>query len=66
VVWAVMTYIGLPIVNTTMQARVALMPGWWFFAHLIFGAVTGTIAAALSHRSSRAPVVEVRPERRAA
>lgn len=53
VVWAVMTFIGLPIVNTTMQARVALMPGWWFFAHLVFGGVAG-ISAAVMVQGSRA------------
>lgn len=37
-VWAVMTYIGLPIFDSVMRERVALMPGTWFLSHLIFGA----------------------------
>lgn len=61
-VWAIMTFIGLPIVNSTMQARVALMPGWWFFAHLVFGAVTGISAAVMLQRSSAERTGAERPD----
>lgn len=37
-VWLIMTYIGLPIFDQTMMPRVGLMPGWWFYDHLIYGA----------------------------
>lgn len=37
VIWAGMTYIGLPIADPTMQARVVMMGGPWFVEHLIFG-----------------------------
>ncbi len=37
ILWAGMTFIGLPLVNPTMAARVALMPVPWFVNHLIFG-----------------------------
>lgn len=37
-VWLIMTYIGLPIFDQTMMPRVGMMPGWWFYDHLIYGA----------------------------
>jgi hypothetical protein len=37
-VWAIMTYIGLPVLDRTMEPRVALIPGAWFLSHLVFGA----------------------------
>jgi hypothetical protein len=38
-VWAVMTFLGLPLLNAPMSERVALISGWWFVYHLIFGAL---------------------------
>ena len=64
-VWAVMTFIGLPLVNSTMQARIALMPGWWFFEHLLFGSVTGALIPVLVGRAQAAEV-KTYPERRIA
>lgn len=52
-VWAVMTYIGLPLVNEVMRERVAMQPVWWFVYHLIFGGVlllTPPLARALGGR----------------
>lgn len=38
VIWAVMTYVALPLFNETMYERTAnANPGWWFVLHLIFG-----------------------------
>jgi hypothetical protein len=37
-VWAVMNYVGLPLVNSVMGDRVAMMPLAWFVEHLVFGA----------------------------
>lgn len=38
VIWALMTYFGLPAVNEVMYERTANMnPVWWFVLHLIFG-----------------------------
>lgn len=37
VVWAVMTFIVLPLINDVMRDRVALMPFAWFIEHLVFG-----------------------------
>lgn len=36
-VWAVMTWLALPLVNQVMLDRVMVMPNWWFVYHLIFG-----------------------------
>ncbi len=50
-VWLIMTYIGLPIFDTTMIPRVAMSPDWWFYDHLIYGAclcLTPAIRRALS------------------
>lgn len=40
-VWASMTFVVLPLVNTVMLDRVLLSPGWWFVLHLVFGFVLG-------------------------
>jgi len=37
IIWAVMTFIILPIGNEVMRDRVALMPFAWFVQHLVFG-----------------------------
>lgn len=37
IIWAGMTFIGLPVVNEVMRDRVAMQPVWWFGYHLIFG-----------------------------
>ncbi len=68
VVWAVMTFIGLPLVNSTMQARISLMQGSWFIEHLLYGAVTGALIPAFRHRVAERQTAEVRPypERRVA
>lgn len=37
-IWAVMTWIALPIFNETMLAHTPeSAPGWWFFYHLVYG-----------------------------
>jgi hypothetical protein len=36
-VWAIETFIGLPIVNAVKESRVAMMPGSWFLENLLFG-----------------------------
>lgn len=36
-IWAVMTWVALPLTNEVMLERVTLMPWWWFGYHLIFG-----------------------------
>jgi hypothetical protein len=38
-VWVVMSYIVLPLLNHTMSERIALVSGWWFLCHLVFGAL---------------------------
>ncbi len=37
VLWAVMTFVALPVVNPVMRASVAMMAGGWFLAHVLFG-----------------------------
>jgi hypothetical protein len=37
-IWLVMTFAVLPSADSTMRARVALMPGWWFVSVLVYGA----------------------------
>jgi uncharacterized membrane protein YagU involved in acid resistance len=37
IIWAVNTLGILPATDPTMSARSALMPGWWFVFHLIYG-----------------------------
>ncbi len=68
VVWAVMTFIGLPLVNSTMQARISLMQGSWFFEHLLYGVVSGALIPAFRNRVAQRQPAEVRayPGRRVA
>lgn len=49
VVWAVMTFVVLPLVNSTLSDRVATMATAWFFAHLLFGGFLALIPG-LEHR----------------
>jgi hypothetical protein len=39
IVWAIMSYVVLPFLNHTMSERMAIISGWWFLCHLIFGAL---------------------------
>jgi uncharacterized membrane protein (DUF441 family) len=38
-VWAVATFLFLPVMNPTMDTRMALTPGIWFVVHLVYGGV---------------------------
>jgi len=38
-VWAIESFIALPIVNTIKESRVALEPAGWFFENVLFGAL---------------------------
>lgn len=37
-VWAVMTFGVLPWADGVMRARMDLLPDWWFYQHLVYGA----------------------------
>ena len=38
-IWAIMTFVGLPLVNElTIERAFGLNPNWWFFYHVIYGA----------------------------
>lgn len=53
IIWAVMTWIVMPVANPVMHQRVALMNGWWFVYHLVFGGMlflTPLINRGLEHR----------------
>lgn len=59
VIWALMTYLVMPMLNPTMSVRVALIPMWWFIYHLIFGAMllfTPILARAFGGGEERTPV----------
>ncbi len=56
VVWALMTFIGLPSIDPTMRARVAMMPISWFINHLVFGGMlflTPLLSRAFAHGGGR-------------
>lgn len=40
-VWAVMTFVVLPLVNPIMRESVSMMPGGWFIGHVLFGMGVG-------------------------
>lgn len=50
---AVMTFLVVPHVNPTLHARIPLVPGAWFFGHVLFGLGLAT-APWLRRRMSRA------------
>ncbi|MFB6350420.1 MAG: hypothetical protein ABEN55_05665 [Bradymonadaceae bacterium] len=59
-VWLLMTYIALPLFNSTMAARVEIQPFWfWFGIHLLFGGTIGILTPAFA----RARAGEEAPER---
>lgn len=65
-VWAVMTYLVLPL-NPTMRDRVVgLTPGWWFVAHLVFGGTLALTPRLYRAVASRPAAVQAPPVRRAA
>lgn len=52
-VWAAMTFVGLPLVNDVMSDRMAMQPAWWAIYHLLFGTglvFTPVLARSLSER----------------
>lgn len=65
VVWALRTYLTLPAFNPTLSDRATLIPGWWFVAHLAFGAGLGSLSNARRSLARRLRVRE-RPTRVAA
>lgn len=55
-VWVVMTWIGMPLVNEVMSERMALQSWWWFAYHLIFGGMlllTPPLSRAFSSERTR-------------
>lgn len=68
VIWAGMRYIGVPLVNSTMAARLPMMAGAFFIEHLLFGVTLGITPALVSRLSGQRSPAEVRsyPQRRIA
>jgi hypothetical protein len=68
-VWAIMTYVALPLFNPTMRDRVSLMPAVWFFVNVMFGVTLGALPSMLRALSGRAlervTVTEVKSRRAA-
>lgn len=64
-IWAMTTFLILPLIDPTMSDRVALAPGWWFGYHLIFGAVlalASPLASTMRQTSQdRPPVTGAQP-----
>jgi hypothetical protein len=55
-IWAAMELYVLPFLDPTMEARIALMPGAYFVAHVLFGialGITPLLVRALSRRRVR-------------
>jgi hypothetical protein len=40
-IWGLITFLALPLLNQTMKERVDLAPGWWFLSFLVYGSVLG-------------------------
>jgi uncharacterized membrane protein YagU involved in acid resistance len=55
-IWALMTFIALPMADPTMRERVPLMPFSWFISHLVFGGMlflTPLLSRAFTHAGRR-------------
>lgn len=63
-IWAVMTYVTLPLFNSVMYERApSMMPGMWFILHLVYGAFlafTPPLARAFENRTATRTVREER------
>ncbi len=53
-VWAGMTYLALPALDAPLGQRAALIPGWWLFFHLVYGAFLSATPG-LRRRTPRRP-----------
>ena len=49
-VFVLMTFVVLPVVDSALVSRVAVMPGVWLAAHVLFGLGVGSVQAL--HRQS--------------
>lgn len=56
VVWAIMTFVVLPLVNPVMRQSVSMMPGAWFIEHVLFGMGVGLAPLLSERRESSAPI----------
>lgn len=65
-VWAVMTYVFVPIFDATLGARIALFLSFWFFLHWIYGAFTGLFIPSLRRAFSGSVPAAEAPQREAA
>lgn len=66
-VWAVMTYVFVPVFDATLDARIPMMAVMWFFLHWIYGAFTGAFLPAFGRTPAEsAPVRDVPPVQRVA
>ncbi len=52
-VWAVMTYVFVPIFDPTLGARISFFAAFWLFLHWIYGAFTGLFIPSLRRAFSR-------------
>jgi|GEM_PF-1859446 len=68
-VYLFMNFLILPWANPTMNARVDLQPGWWFFEHLVYGGMlfmTPNMSQYLLNRETATSRTHVDKHRRAA
>ena len=65
-IWLVASFAILPAINPTMQDRVAIMPGWWFGLHMIFGAVLSLASPFGRNFAERATPPPATPDAQAA
>lgn len=64
VIWLVMTWVALPLIDPTMAARVAMEPvWWWWFLHVIYGVVLATALLAVGVAAPARDTVRAEPIR---
>jgi hypothetical protein len=57
--WVFLNYVALPIFNPALLERAALIPGYWFASHLVFGAAlaaTPNLARAFARAEVEEPI----------
>jgi hypothetical protein len=58
--WAASTYVGVPILNPTLEVRILLLPWAWLVAHVLFG-LGLALTPGLKRRIARTPAPPPQP-----
>ena len=66
IVWAMMTFVALPLFNPVMRLQVSYNAGWWFLLHMIYGAILSSTPSLKRRYAARYPEEAPQISKRAA